>query len=239
MPKLNQLIADRLLQRLDVVRFQPMVILDVGAQTGYTTRALAARYRKASVVGLDVSHQLLTQSQTGFPWRRPNMITTRYTALPFAKQSVDMIFANLALLTPTDIAQTLQEFHRLLRPEGLLFLTTLGRDTVVEARINSIFPDMHDIGDQLTRHHFADPVMDVEYLTLRYSNAARLHQDMESLHALDKTSLSTIKNLFDAEQKLSLTLELIYGHAWGSKELPSMVNQQGEILIPISAINRG
>jgi malonyl-CoA O-methyltransferase len=227
---LNQIIANRLLQRLAVFRFQPKIILDVGAQNGYTTRALAKCFPTAEIFGVDVSHALLTQSQTGLPWRRPKMIAADYTALPLAKHSVDMIFSVLALPMSANVGQILREFHYLLRPEGLLLFTTLGKDTLVELQHDIVFADMHNIGDQLTQQRFVDPVMDMEYLTLQYSSVARLRQDINSLGITIHT---------DSTSKLSLTVELIYGHAWGNQNMASTINDRGEVLIPLSAINRG
>ena len=38
------------------------------------------------------------------------------------------------------------------------------------------FVDMHDVGDMLVHAGFADPVMDMEHLTLTYADAAAMSQ---------------------------------------------------------------
>ena len=45
-------IAERVLERLDVIRVDVRTVLDIGCGTGYCTRALANRYPGANVIGL-------------------------------------------------------------------------------------------------------------------------------------------------------------------------------------------
>ena len=42
------------------------------------------------------------------------------------------------------------------------------------------FVDMHDIGDALVASGFADPVMDMEFLTLTYADVAALLADLRA-----------------------------------------------------------
>src|SRR5690625_445353 len=69
---LQQEVGRRLLERLDAIRLQPGVILDVGSGTGDMAAALLKRYPKAQVLALDVSPAMLRQaSRRGRLWRRP------------------------------------------------------------------------------------------------------------------------------------------------------------------------
>jgi malonyl-CoA O-methyltransferase len=52
-----------LLGRLDLVRLAPRVVLDLGAGTGLGARELRRRYRRATVVALDLSFGMLRQAR--------------------------------------------------------------------------------------------------------------------------------------------------------------------------------
>jgi malonyl-CoA O-methyltransferase len=87
---------------------------------------------------------------------------------------------------------------------------------------------MHDWGDMLAHAGFADPVMDMERLTLTWENPQRLLQELRGLGAnlhpqrfgglrgrgwrerLERELASALRN---AEGRLALSFEIIYGHA--------------------------
>jgi malonyl-CoA O-methyltransferase len=89
--------------------------------------------------------------------------------------------------------------------------------------------DMHDWGDMLVQGGFAEPVMDMERLTLTYDSPARLLQELREVGRnfhparfralrgrgwqarLEKTLGQYLP--VDADGRLSLTFEVIYGHA--------------------------
>ena len=163
----------RLLERLDLVRLQPDSILDLGAGTGKMTAGLMKRYRKARVVAVDIAHSMLQRTRRRGGWlRRPRCICADAEQLPFAGNSFDLIFSNLMIQWCQPQDTLFGEFHRVLRPGGLLMFTTFGPDTLQELRecwtraddcvhVNT-FVDMHDIGDALLQARLADPVVDAE-----------------------------------------------------------------------------
>ena len=128
--------------------------------------------------------------------------------------------------------------HRVLAPGGLLMFSTFGPDTLKELRrayertdahthVNR-FIDMHDIGDMLVAGRFADPVMDMETLTLTYDDVRGLMRDLKAIGAHNvtrgrpgglsgKSALSAVAREYEAhrrEGKLPATFEVVYGHAW-------------------------
>jgi malonyl-CoA O-methyltransferase len=157
--------------------------------------------------------------------------------MPLAAASVELAFSNLALpwVGRPDLA--LQEFNRVLERGGLLMFTTLGPDTLIELRAalgpdgaDTIHPfvDMHDLGDLLVHSGFADPVMDMERLTLTYGDLDAL---VSELHASGgrtarmqrppglrgrawRARLEAGYAAFGADNRLPLTYEVVYGHAW-------------------------
>jgi malonyl-CoA O-methyltransferase len=182
-------IRNRLLERLDIVRLQPQVVLDLGAGTGHATKALRHRYRGATVVAIDLSRAMLVEAERRQSWlRRFDLVGADAHRLPIKDASVDLVFSNLMLEWCHDPDAIFQEVRRVLKPGGLLTFTTLGPDTLRELRegwrqIDSYthvhrFIDMHDLGDALMRAGLAEPVMDTERLTVTYADVDALMREL-------------------------------------------------------------
>jgi ubiquinone/menaquinone biosynthesis C-methylase UbiE len=100
-------------------------VLDVGAGTGLDNAQIADAVRPGGVaVGLDLSTTMLTVSR-----KRSDapLVQADCRALPITTASIDRIFSAyvLDLIPTTGITQALEEFHRVLRPGGLLTLASL------------------------------------------------------------------------------------------------------------------
>ncbi len=112
--------------------------------------------------------------------------------------------------------------------------STLGPDTLGElraaaggARVHS-FTDMHDLGDMLVAAGFAEPVMDMERVTMVYDDGAALLADLRASGqtcALSGRARGLAGRRFYAALmeklaaqrvagKLSVSYEVVYGHAW-------------------------
>jgi malonyl-CoA O-methyltransferase len=254
---LQREIAGRMLERLDYVRLEPRVVLDLGAGTGYAVEALQRRYRKARVLALDFSLAMLRSASRRGSWlRRPRCVCADAEALPLADGSVDLIFSNATLQWCNDIDHTFRELLRVLSPGGLLMFTTFGPDTLKELRAAwaaadgfshvSPFPDMHDLGDALVRARFAEPVMDAERLTVTYATVRALMGDLKLLGARNATTgrprgltgrerLRAVEAAYEAHRRdgrLPASYEVVYGHAWAPMQRPVADG----VAIPISAI---
>jgi malonyl-CoA O-methyltransferase len=82
---------------------------------------------------------------------------------------------------------------------------------------------MHDLGDMLVAAGFADPVMDMEMITLTYPSPRSLLADQRHLGVRDglfgAQPWRTWRRIFgawprDAEGRLPASFEIVYGHAW-------------------------
>lgn len=227
----------RLLERLALFGLQPERVLDVGAATGAGSAALAALYPDAQIVAVDSSFamaQCAASNAAGV-----GVLVGDAHELPLATHSVDLIFANLLL--PWASAETvLAEFARVLRADGLALFTSFGPDTLVELRhawrtvdddvhVHG-FVDMHDIGDLAARAGLAEPVMDVDRLQIEYGNLESLVDDLRRTGAANsavgrRTGL-TGRSRWQAfaralrsdtsEERFAVTVELIFGQAWGT-----------------------
>ena len=203
---LQREIAERILERLDLVKLQPHTILDIGAGTGIATHALSKRYKKSRVIAFDLAPNMLKQArQRGNLLHklmaRRGFICGDAEHLPFADNSVDLIFSSSTLQWCSNLDHTFTELKRILKPGGLLMFSTFGPDTLKELRQSwqaadtnvdenpnknihvHDFIDMHDIGDAMLRAGLADPVMDVENFTLTYSDAYQLMRELKTLGA--------------------------------------------------------
>lgn len=106
-------------------------ILDVGAGTGFFSARLAERYPMAQVLALDIAEGMLRQARSRFAG---SCVGGDAEALPFASQSMDLVFSNLAIQWCTCPRKAFAEFGRVLRPEGQLRFATFGPQTLGEMR---------------------------------------------------------------------------------------------------------
>ena len=230
-----------MLDRLDLVRIAPQRILDAGAGTAREAGALAARYRGAAIVALDFSLAMLRQARRGrglrglvFAGARPLVVCAALERIPLAEGSVGMVWSNMALHWIAEPIEVLREFNRVLEPGGLLMFSTLGPDTLRELRAVAGrervhgFLDMHDVGDRLVAAGFADPVMDMEMITVTYPGARALLDELRltgqtnALHGRPRglsgrgflERLRAGLETQTAGARLPVTWEVVYGHAW-------------------------
>ncbi len=236
---LQREVGDRLLERLDLIRLQPKTILDIGSGTGYISDALTRRYRKAQVISLDLADNMLRLARKRQGWfSRQRFVCGDAESLPLADGSVDMIVSNLTLQWCHDLDAVFAEFRRVLAPEGVVLFATLGPDTLKELRrawqavdglshVNA-FIEMHDVGDAMLRARLADPVMDVEHLTMTYGSVLAIMRDLKTLGAHNVTQgrargltgknhlAQMIKHYeqFRRDGVLPVTYEVVYGNAW-------------------------
>ncbi|MBA2654178.1 MAG: malonyl-ACP O-methyltransferase BioC [Gammaproteobacteria bacterium] len=254
-------VADRLIERLDYIRIEPKYILDLGAGTGYATSLLEKKYKKAKVIVFDIAEKMLQKSKQNKRWfDRKRYLCGDADHLPFADKSMDLIFSNLMLHWTHDIDKTIQEVHRILKPNGLFLFSTLGPDTLYELRQSwqsidagvhvHYFTDMHNIGDFLQKASFADSVVDMEFITITYNDLKKVLLDLKDLGthniAPDRSRGLTGKAKFNKfvhayekyrnpEGLIPVTYEVIYGLGWRREVDPLQIQ---EISIPIGSIQK-
>ena len=202
---LQREVCQRMLERLDYIKLQPDRILDAGSGTGWGTRQLAQRYPAAQMVALDIALGMLNVAREQSSWwhklfsnNQQGHVCADIEALPLAANSMKMVWSNLALQWCNDLPATFRELYRVLKTEGLIMFSTFGPDTLKELRAAfhgvdghnhvSRFTDMHDIGDMLTQGGFTEPVMDMEIITLTYSDVKSVMQDLRGIGAHNATA---------------------------------------------------
>ncbi len=254
-------VGRRMVERLDYIRLEPEVVLDIGCGTGLVTEALLRRYPRARVIALDFALPMLWRARRRGRWlRRPRCLCADMDLLPLAARSVDLVFANAALQWSAQPDRTFADIARVLRPGGLFMFSSFGPDTLRELRAawSAVdggphvhdFIDMHDYGDMLMAAGFADPVMDVERMTLTYRDAMQLMREIKVIGAgnasvqrgrglVGRARLAEVcaayEQFRDVDGRLPVSYEVVHGHAWA----PVQRRVAGETHVPLDVLRTG
>lgn len=253
-----------LLRRLEPVKLEPAQILVLGGGAGLEARALADRYRKASVTLVDSSPAMLEAAGRlrGW-WRRFNCVQGDATALPIPDASMDLVVANMLLPNVPDSSAVFAEVRRVLKPRGYFVFTTLGATSLQEVRAAFTasdttphvieFPDFHDVGDGLTRVGFVAPVLDADRLSVTYRSLQDVCRDLRaagaSLPLGGRKVLTGRRRWRVAEEafagqagpdlRIGVTCEVIYGQAWcPDSDQANRAGSQREVVVPLTRLRR-
>lgn len=248
-------VARRMEDRLQWIRQAPVRWIDWSPTLGGWEAAvlIGQRYPQAGrlVVETASSRQAMARQRLRPPrwqfWNKPPPVLSQAPT-----GGADMLWSNMALHAHPDPQELLRQWHDALKVDGFLMFSCLGPDSLREMREvygNQHWPspahpytDMHDWGDLLVQAGFAEPVMDMERITLTYADAHALLADLRTLgrnwHAGRFSSLRgnawrrrleevladpmapTVK-----DGRLCLTFEVIYGHALKPAPRPRVAAQ--------------
>jgi malonyl-CoA O-methyltransferase len=243
-PWLHEEVASRMQERLGFIKLQPDHWVHWEPLRGgmLAHRALQKRYPKAQVwlaseqmgEALAVREAVRGRWWQAERWWGPSI----QVGLPPAGQA-QMLWANMLLHTCVQPQQLLKTWHSTLAVDGFLMFSCLGPDSLRELREAYArqgwpepaheFTDMHDWGDMLVEAGFAEPVMDMERITLTYETPARMLDELRgwgrNLHIHRFSGLrgrrwreqleQVLMKLARPEEggRLSLSFEIVYGHA--------------------------
>lgn len=251
-------VGQRLLEHLDPIRIEPSLVVDAGCGTGASLDALARRFPRATLAGVDLAPAMLRHARSRMPlWRRavgyrvPHLVCGDAERLPIATGAAGLVFSNLALQWCHPGA-FFAEAARVLPAGGLFLFSTFGPDTLRELRASfaaadaghahvNAFVDMHDLGDSLVEAGFADPVMEMEVVTLEYATVESLARDLKAVGAtaiparphglLGKGRWRHMTQRYESFRRdgaLPATYEVIYGHAW--KIAPKRISDGRQVI---------
>jgi malonyl-CoA O-methyltransferase len=259
---LTREVERRMVERLDYVRLKPLRILDAGTGGGHGLPQLGKHYPDAELIGIDSAHSLLmhararrsflVRAREWFPHRHPRLICGDFGALPLAARSFQLVWSNLSLAWASDPLVVFREFQRVLEVGGLAMFSTYGPDTLKELREafsvadnlphTQRFQDMHDVGDMLVAAGFSDPVMDMETITLTYSDMDDLIADLRLTGQMNaacqrrrglmgRAAYQAVRQAYEGfrlQGRLPATVEIVYGHAW--KAEPRVTREGHDII---------
>jgi malonyl-CoA O-methyltransferase len=153
---LRREVAQRMHERLALVKLAPKLVIDAGCGEGADLSILQNRFPEADMLGVDVSPAMLKcagSRQSGAlsamnrmlnKWLPETIGRGRHKAawlanadfaqLPLAAASTDLIWSNLGLHWHMQPERVFAEWRRVLRVEGLLMFSCFGPDTFKELR---------------------------------------------------------------------------------------------------------
>ena len=253
----------------------PQRVLDIGCGPGHAAVQMQQRWPKAQVIALDLALPMAREAHDNARQMRPaasnpvsRLLASRpqplcadARALPLADGSVDVLFSNLCLQWIEDLPAVFAGFRRVLRPDGLMVLSTFGPDTLWELREAfshadsaphvSPFATIAQFGDALIAAGFKDPVLDRDEFRLQHATLAELMRELRTLGATNalstrRRSLTGRARFARAAQgyepmrrdgRLPATWEVITAHAWGPQPgTPIRVGGVDEVAVPVSRI---
>jgi len=243
-PWLHEEVASRMQARLDFIKLEPHLWAHWEPLSGgvMAHRALQKRYPQAEgwLFSEQAQQAERVQKMLQGPWWRASRWWGPRVRVGMPPQAqVNMLWANMVLHHTAEPQRCLQQWHQALAVDGFLMFSCWGPDTLRELRSAYAqqgwpapaheFTDMHDWGDMLIEAGFAEPVVDMERITLTFETPERLLTEMRelgrNLHVqrfaglrgrrwktqLDEVLMSLAKP--EEGGRLSLGFEVVYGHA--------------------------
>ena len=241
-PWLHEEVAQRMEERLQWIKRDPAAWAHWEPLRGGLAAhaAIARRYPRAACYLVDARPERARSAAQALakPWWR-RLAGTALHVGPVPAGGVQMLWANMQLHMAADPQALIAQWQQALAVDGFLMFSCLGPDTVAELRRLYAalgwpppchqFTDMHDWGDMLVANGMAEPVMDMERITLTFETPQRLLQELRelgaNLHPQRFAALrgrgwrARLENELDRalrgpDGRLALTFEIIYGHAF-------------------------
>lgn len=116
-------------------------VIELGCGAAHLSRKLLQRYPVSSVTGLEVDERQMAKNRDK-PQERLSFVNAGAQAIPFADGSFDLALMLKSLHhVPLDLLdQALAEVHRVLRPQGLLYVS----EPVFAGALNEVMRLFHD-----------------------------------------------------------------------------------------------
>lgn len=131
--KLQRHVALALLQKFPL-RSMPGWVLDMGCGTGFLTRHLSVESLDLSCLALDIALPMLQASRRNNRSLSVDYVCADAEKLPFADNSFQQVYSNLALQWCQDLPAVFADVRRVLMPDGQLVFSTFGPETLRELK---------------------------------------------------------------------------------------------------------
>lgn len=221
-------------------------VLDLGSHKGSAARVLerVPAISPSLVVPFDFSEHMLETGTAG----ALNVVGSD-ELLPFADASFDLILAPLTLHFANDLPGALVQIRRCLRPGGLFLTSLFGGETLSELREAFAraeiemegglsprvipFADIKDFGALLHRVNFAEPVCDVDKVTVTWPDALKLMRDLRGMGLanpmierrktlLRRQTLEALERIyvdqFGTGGEVPASFDILFGTGWAPED---------------------
>jgi NADH dehydrogenase [ubiquinone] 1 alpha subcomplex assembly factor 5 len=245
-------------ERLAAVNRRFARVLDLGGRSGLFLRSWQPEEPPELAAVSDLSFGMVRRLGG------PLAVAADEEQLPFAERSFDLIVSVLSLHAVNDLPGALIQIRRALKPDGLFAGVFFGPETLKELRSSLLiaedaceggaspriapFVDVRELGNLLGRAGFALPVADTGTITVRYSSALHLLQDLRGMgetnvllerrrkpmrrETLARMCAEYESRFGQAGGRIPASFELVQGVGWAPHE------SQQKPLRPGSAISR-
>ena len=182
----------RLADRLELIRRDFDLCLDVGAHDGRLARQFAGLGKIGRMVHADPAETFAIATKQHGP-----SVVHALSELPYKPESFDAVFSCLSLHWVNDLPGLMMQARQLLKPDGLLLVSLLGGNSLIELKqalaeaeqhITGGFSprcapmaDVRDIGGLMSRAGLALPVADSDRLTVTYPHMFKLMEDLRGM----------------------------------------------------------
>jgi malonyl-CoA O-methyltransferase len=259
---LQSRVETELLSRLAFVTSEPRRVLDLGCGPGTASVALRKRFPRAQIVCLDLAMGMLREVRPGF-LRPLQRVQAQAEGLPFVDGVFDVVFSSLCLQWCADLHGVFGELRRVLSPQGFLFASTFGPDTLHELRSAwegvdatphvSQFVDVQVLGDVMLSRGLRNPVLDRDTFVLTYTDVRSALQDVRRIGASNADDarhrgltgprmFSRMSARYEAQRidgRIPSTYEVLYLQAQGAAPgTPLRRGVDEEVSVPVSQIRR-
>ena len=238
---IKQAVAERLADRLEVMRQRFPLVLDVGAHHGEVGEAFLTTGKVDKVISTDPSPAMAHQIDA-----KLKPLVMDYENSHFAEASFDAVVSGFSLHWVNDLPGLLTRMRRWLKPDGLLLIALAGgaslsglRSCLAEAESNTagglsprVLPmaDIRDLGGLLGRAGFALPVADSDTITITWDNPLQMMRELRLMgesnamngrinHCTRKETIMQAATLYQQrygmdDGRVSAEIEIITLTAW-------------------------
>ncbi|MBF0381660.1 MAG: methyltransferase domain-containing protein [Magnetococcales bacterium] len=172
-------VGKQLITRLEEIKIEPKQVLNFGERGGLLTADLRRKLPKTNIVAATMAQAAAIHAAPYhgfFSRRRQPAVVTGDRALPFKRNSFDVVLSNMALHWCNNPKATLREIRRVLKPGGAFLMSMAGGESLQELKVCLAdldrqrwgkawpripeLPDMHTFGDLLASCGFSQTIVD-------------------------------------------------------------------------------